>query len=73
MTTFIIVLALSCPATKVVNTSKFAWNDFDQSEMKYAQKRCGEIYNDAPCVKRFTKYNLNQYSVVCGEKRSEKA
>jgi len=49
------------------NVTKFPWNDFDRSELKYAEKRCGEIYPDAPCLKLWRKWGKRDYSAVCGE------
>lgn len=63
------LLALSCAAPLMLNTSKYPWNNYDRSELKFAQKRCQEIYKDAPCVKLFKKYNRQQYSVICGEEK----
>jgi hypothetical protein len=62
-----LLLALTCVLPIMQNTSKFPWNDYDRQELKYAQKRCGEIYSDAPCLRLFRKYNFQQYSVVCGK------
>jgi hypothetical protein len=64
-----LLLALSCSPPVMQNKTKYPWNDFDRKELKYAQKRCGEIYKDSPCVKLFKKYDKNQYSVICGDKK----
>ena len=53
----------------MLNTSKFPWNDYDQSMLKQAEKRCGELYDDSPCVKLFKKYDKLSYTVICGEKK----
>lgn len=66
MSTLLLLLAATCPETKMLNTSKEPWNDYDMSIYKYATKRCKELYSDAECVKLFKKYNVQQYSVVCG-------
>lgn len=64
-----IILALSCSATVMQNVSTEPWNDYDKKELKYAQKRCGEIYDDSPCVKLFRKFDKQQYSVICGKEK----
>ena len=60
-------LSLSCPTPLMQNASRFPWNDYDRKELRYAEKRCGEIYEDAPCVKLFRKFNDQQYTVICGK------
>ena len=68
-TVFTVMFALSagsCPQTKMLNTSKYGWNDYDMDMLKQAKKRCGELYPDAPCVKLFKKYDKLSYSVICG-------
>ena len=64
-----LIIALSCPTTKIVNVSDYPWNDYDNSILEQARKRCGELYDDAPCVKLFRKYDFQQYSVICGEEK----
>ena len=66
MLTMVLALTLSCPETKMLNTSKFAWNDHDRVTLAHVKKRCGEIYPDAPCVKLFKKWGEKDYSVICG-------
>lgn len=66
MNTLLFLLSISCPKTIIQNTSKLPWNDHDQSLLNQANKRCGEYYSDAPCVKKFIKYAFQSYSVVCG-------
>lgn len=61
------LLALSCPATVMQNVSSYPWNAYDRKILRQAQKRCGELYDDSPCVKLFRKYNKVQYSVICGK------
>lgn len=65
----LVLAALSCPATKMQNVTKFPWNDHDRSILQQARKRCGELYQDAPCVKLFRKYGKQDYSVICGAER----
>lgn len=60
------LIALSCPQVKMQNTTKYPWNQFDKETLARAKNRCGKIYQDAPCVKLFKKYDKQDYSVVCG-------
>ena len=71
MTSFMILaLTLSCPQPKIVNTSRLPWNAEDQKELRYAEKRCGQIYGKSgECLVSMKKYGFQQYSVVCGAKR----
>ena len=51
----------------MVNNTDQPWNDFDNQHLKIAQKRCGEIYKNSPCVKMFKKRTERDYSVICGK------
>lgn len=62
-----ILLALSCPNVVMLNTSKYPWNDYDHSMLTQAKLRCGQIYKGSSCVKLFKKFDVNSYSIVCGE------
>lgn len=64
----LILLALSCPITKIENISGHPWNKHDQEVLEYVQKRCGQVYPDSPCVKLFRKREAQDYSVICGAK-----
>lgn len=70
MISFLLASALSCPKTKMVNTSGYPWNDYDKSILAQTRQRCGEIYADSPCVKLFKKWGKQDYSVICGAKKS---
>lgn len=67
MTTLLILLTVACPQTKMINRSKLPWVEYDRKEMKYAKKRCGEIYSDSPCLKEFYKLGFQDYYASCGE------
>lgn len=69
MITFLLVAALSCPVTKVINATKYPWNAEDKQNQKRATKRCGEIYADAPCLTVFKKTDERTYVAMCGAKR----
>lgn len=60
-------LAMACPQVKYQNVTKFPWNEEDKKTLVQAQKRCGELYPDAPCVKLFRKFGERDYSVICGK------
>jgi hypothetical protein len=50
----------------VENTSKFPWNDYDEKTLTYAKRRCTELYEEAPCLKFFVKYDKKDYRATCG-------
>lgn len=65
----LLLAVLSCPQVIMVNETVKPWNKRDYQILRQVKKRCGEIYNDAPCVKLFKKYgDGHDYSVVCGAK-----
>jgi hypothetical protein len=55
-----------CSFTELINQTKDPWNDFDMQILHKAEKRCPELYPDAPCVKKFYKRPEQSYWVVCG-------
>ncbi len=57
---------LAC-TTKLVNLTKFQWNDFDYSSLKTAKFRCAKIYYNAPCLKKFIKIRKQDYNAICGK------
>lgn len=59
-------LALVCAVTVIVNNTD-TWTARDQEVMKEAQKRCGELFPDAPCLKKIVKNAENSYRLHCGE------
>ena len=66
ITPIAIVLALSCPQTKIENASGLEWVRGDDEALASAKKRCPEIYPDAPCLKWFRKYEFQAYDAICG-------
>lgn len=58
-------MIIMCLTIIVNNTS--IWNPDDQKHLDRARVRCGELYPDAPCVKKFEKVKELQYRVTCGE------
>lgn len=69
MINLLMLLSLSCHEPKMLNTSSFAWNQYDYSMLNRAKFRCEELYSDAPCVKLFKKWGKRDYSVICGVKK----
>lgn len=67
MIIFTLLLSLSCPKTTIINHTKI-WTEQDQKTLKGAEKRCGELYEDSPCLKTFIKKEELLYNAVCGEK-----
>jgi hypothetical protein len=62
----LLIMALSCPPTKVKNLTNFPWNAFDQKSLEHATKRCGQIYIKSPCLKVFRKVDERDYQATCG-------
>jgi len=44
------------------------WDPSDEKALTRASVRCGEIYPEAPCLKKFYKLDENRYSALCGAK-----
>jgi hypothetical protein len=61
------MITLACAATLIYNLSKLPWNAHDQETLEYAEKRCAQLYADAPCLVRFFKNSKNSYYASCGE------
>lgn len=61
-------LIAGCISITVSNLSPEPWNDRDQEQMRFSEKRCAEIYSDAPCLKYFEKYDVLAYRATCGLK-----
>lgn len=62
----LLLLALSCPKTVIINDSGLPWNDHDEQMLSQSKTRCKELYSDAPCVKKFYKKEEQNYWVICG-------
>lgn len=60
-------VVLACPTTKVYNYTG-EWTRFDAKTLRYAEKRCGELYIHSICLKEFTKKGKKEYTAVCGRK-----
>lgn len=64
-------LAEECPKPTLQNVSKEPWTEYDKSILELAQKRCPELHPDAPCVVLFRKFDVQQYTVICGRQRGD--
>jgi hypothetical protein len=56
-----------CQQVAIQNQTK-RWDSHDEKALIRASERCGEIYPDAPCLKKFYKLDENRYSALCGAK-----
>lgn len=58
--------AAQCPETIIDNRTN-EWTPYDMQTLARARVRCGEIYPDSPCVKKFIKKDASTYNVICGK------
>jgi hypothetical protein len=63
--TTLLLLALSCPVTKIDNRTHF-WNKQDKAALKRAHKGCRLYYPKDPCLKVFIKKESGLYNAICG-------
>lgn len=63
------MISLVCKATIMVNLSLYPWTPKDHAQKRQSEKRCKEIYADAPCLVKFTKTSKNDYRALCGSKK----
>lgn len=68
MIRLLLLAALSCPKPEIINSSGYQWNSFDQKTLNRAKVRCGQLYPNSPCVKKFMKTDKMTYQVICGAK-----
>jgi hypothetical protein len=61
-----LVLSASCPATKLIGFDAPLTQD-EMTSLVHAQKRCGEIYPDSPCLKSFEKREEQVFWAICGK------
>lgn len=61
----LLTLAMTCPETIIDNRTN-EWTPYDMQTLAHAKVRCGEIYPDSPCVKKFIKKDESTYNVICG-------
>lgn len=64
---FIFFTAINCSETIVINQSKDPWNSKDEYQLNYSKKRCGEIFINSPCLKKFVKRKVQTYWAICGK------
>lgn len=70
MITLLTMLGLSCPSMNIINKTK-VWNVIDKEVLSIAIKRCGELYKNSPCLKKFIKVEENVYRVICSKEISK--
>ena len=58
-------LVIKCSNPQIINLTN-EWNELDQSTFYRATKRCSELFQDAPCLRKFIKKEELVYNVVCG-------
>lgn len=61
----ILAVLIVCQTPILVNHSKI-WVHRDSEIIAHASKRCGEIFPDAPCLKRLVKVKEQAYNIYCG-------
>lgn len=71
ITNALITIMATCPATVYQNVSKEPWNAYDYSVYDKALVRCQELDEEQSCIILFRKYNIHQYTVICGAVKDE--
>lgn len=61
-----VLLALSCPDTKLINKTDLPWNPADVKVLNYCKKRCPELDKNDPCLVKFIKQGEHDYYCGCG-------
>lgn len=64
-----IVYTYACAITVMVNLTPLPWDARDLEVKDIAAKRCGELFPQSPCLKRFTKLREQGYNVICASKQ----
>lgn len=59
--------ASQCPETKTLNLTSEEWNAADTEALETAQRRCPEVFPEAPCLKLFIKKEVLVYRAICGK------
>lgn len=67
---FIMTAATSCPKTEIINPTD-VWDQQDRTAVETAKTRCGKIYPDSPCLKKFWKIDQGVYQALCAEGKKE--
>jgi hypothetical protein len=68
MSNVLIAAAIACSSPVLENHTK-TWDKIDQMAEQSAEKRCGQLFPDGPCMKVFIKNEDKDgvhYRVVCG-------
>ncbi len=60
------MIHLLCATVITLNLTSI-WNNEDQKNLIRAQDRCTSLYEDAPCLKKFTKVDTLTYRAICNK------
>ena len=55
-----------CGKPQIVNNTN-SWTLHDEEVLNRAKTRCGEIWKDAVCLKKFVKIETGRYMAGCGK------
>lgn len=70
MTVFELVLytaiSIQCGEPFIINETQNPVSKYDLEVLEDAKVRCGQLYEDAPCVKKFYIKGNQNYWVICG-------
>lgn len=59
---------MSCALAILINLTQHPFNNTDLKHIVTAKSRCGQIYKDSPCLKKFIKREKKVYWAICGKK-----
>lgn len=66
-----LILVLLCGPVLFINLTKEPWSRIDYDNAEHATKRCGEIYPNSPCLKKFIKVRTQMYRAICGKDKKD--
>lgn len=70
----LLIAALSCAPTELINLTEYKWNEEDLKAIERSKKTCQtlSIYKDTPCLSIFIKKEKRSYYALCGYERKKK-
>ena len=71
MSAILLSTILACPVTIKVNKTEHPWNDIDTRSFESAKTGCIKYYERSPCLKKFTKKDINNYHAICGHENEK--
>jgi hypothetical protein len=72
MITFMVLAALICPQTEIINRTDKVWSKQDNQRYHFNLDRCEANFGkDAPCLTKFIKVADGDYLAICGAKVKE--